>query len=393
MGDFFSDCIVNDADSNRLLYPLNIVTRPKIGINVPINENNNIELGYSIISPNPDALNDVLTDPNTNFQNVQTVYFTKQINCSLVANSLQPEISPITKWTCNDESNDFKKTVYPGVNPLKTIGNNKDFFRQQTLAVEGSIHCWCLNNLYPSGYASSNMGIDMKKYAVYVGNNENGPTNARCFTNCTQMLKDLKTRVNKQNLKAIPQYEAVNCSNLQWTSFNKFSDASVMEAVENLINPPVKALDTSDPYFDSDTIYNRNYFNSIVNPANCECGTQIKVFIYEDGVSTGYTGCTHDENAATFFPYLNVIANNYVNLQNIVYVDAFSENQDILKDQPVLLKLVFNTEFYYIYDELPEPIINNETVSTLRWNPSCRVYFPEQADYFLITEDDNVINN
>ena len=87
------------------------------------------------------------------------------------------------------------------------------------------------------------------------------------------------------------------------------------------------------------------------------------------------------------------MANNFVNLQNIVYVDAFKENQAELKAEPILLKLVFNTQFYYLYDNLPEPFDDETCVSTLRWNPSPIPYFPSQGDYFLINEDINKIDN
>jgi hypothetical protein len=384
MGDFFSDCIVNDDRTPKLLYPCNKVPIPVVTKkDIPINENNDILMAYSIISPNPDVLNEILSDPDTDLKNVRTVNFTKQVNCSLIADQLSPENGRITKWTIDDASNDFRKVVYPGVGP-SYINNNVDLQRQQTLGVEGSIHCWCLNNLYPSGYASSKVGVTMKDYPIFIGKSISGPLNARCDPTCYQLLKDLKFSVNKPGLKVIPQYETVGCSNLQWTSFNKFSDASVMETVEQIINPPIRTSDVPDPCLCNDNFFN-SYFNSIENcqQQNCDCDSEETI--------CGYTGFVNDDKASLFFPYLNLVANNYVNLQNIVYVDAFKENHAELINEPVLLKLIFNTQFYYTYDQLPEPIINNDCVNALRWNPSPRVYFPRQADYLLIDEDINKV--
>jgi hypothetical protein len=393
MSSFFSDCVVNDQDTGKSLYPFNSSVKPFINIDVPINNNNNIELSYSIISLKPDKLNDFLNEEDPDLSNVRTVVFTNQINCSLIAEQSSPEYDFITKWKIDDISNEYKKVVYPGVNPAKNISNNRELFYQQTVGVEESIHCWCLNNLYPSGYASTNVSIDMNKYKVFVGKGDKGPQNARHFNTCYSLIKDLKIRTNKPKLKVIPQFEDIDCSNLQWTSFNKFSDAAVMETVEQIINPPIESKDLYDPYFLDDNI-NTNYFESTnldCLTSSCGCG-ETGQYIECLGES-GYTGCVHNENAEIYFPYVNTVANNFVNLQSVVYVDAYYENQTIYKTNPVLLKLIFNTQFYYDYAKLPQPIINNECVNELRWNPSVRVYMPQQANYFLMDESKNEIKD
>jgi hypothetical protein len=389
--------VVSDKNTPPLLFPLNNSPVPSNLITVaPINTNNNVELAYSIISDSAVRLNEIINSKETSFENVRTVYFTRHIDCSLVADQPDPEYGSIKKWKICNPTNDYKKVIFAGPDQVKTISNNMDLFYQQTLGIEKSVHCWCMNNLYPSGFATTNINHDMSKYKVYMGKSKNGVQNARQFHSCYELIKNLKISVSgsiEKELKTIPRLEAIDCKNLQYTSYNKFTDTSVMDTVEQIIHPNVESKKKDDPYF-NDVTFNNNFYNSLDSDCwdpSCGCTGTINHFDCVGDQPPGYDACVYNDYAITYFPYLTTTTNNFVNLQHIVYVDPFSENTTIYSDTPVLLKLIFNTQFYYNYHKLPQTIVD-EDPCILRWNPAPSVYMPEPADYFLIEEGEENIS-
>ena len=394
MEPFESNCVVSDVNTPKLLFDLNNSPRPKITTPAPITMNNNVNLGYSIISNDAERLNEILNDPNTSVTNMRSVIFTRQINCSLVADQLNPEYGSIKKWKICNKSNDYKRVIFAGPSSSASISNNMELQTQQIMGMEKSIRCWCSKYLYPSGYASSNISHDMSKYSVFLGKTKNGTQNARQFHSCYELIKNLKHSVNKNELKSISNLEAIDCSNLRWTNYNKFSDTSVIDTVEQIINPTIETKESDPLYFD-DTTFNNNYYNSIdtccwsTDPAD-PCGDTGLQKHFDCVGEGGYNACVNNTNAITYYPYLMTTANNFVNLQHVVYVDPFKENETVYCEEPVLLKLIFNTQFFYNYEKLPQTITDETEPCVLRWNPSPCVYMPEPAEYFLLNEDEDV---
>lgn len=393
--------IVCESQS-KLLFDLNNSPIPNIVSPAPINMNNNIDLGYSIISNDAENLNNILNEPTTSNSNIRTVIFTRQIDCSLVADEKNPEYEPIKRWSISNCSNDYKKVVHAGPSNVvsrpgnfASISTNKDLYTQQIIGLEKSIRCWCSKYLYPSGFAASNINHDMSKYNVFLGKSNSSSQNIRRFHSCYELIKYLKQSVNKPNLKACSNLETADCKNLQWTNYNKFTDTAVIHTVEQIVNPTIETTRSDSLYFD-DKKFNNNYYNSINTscndtPCDADCLALRKNFPNVGDVSTGgYDACTNNVDAITYHPYLIMNANNFVNLQHVVYVDPFKENETTYLDEPVLLKLIFNTQFYFNYTKLPETITNENDPVVLRWNPSPTVYMPEPAEYFLIGSDQDI---
>lgn len=394
MESFVSNSVVADTKNPSLLFDFNNSPLPKIVTPAPINMNNNVDLGYSIISNNAEKLNEILNDPNTSVSNMRSVIFTRHINCSLVADQLNPEYGSIKKWKICNPTNDYKRVIYAGPSNNTSISNNMELYIQQLMGMEKSIRCWCSQYLYPSGFATQAINHDMSKYSVFLGKSKNGSQNARQFHSCYELIKNLKNSVNKNNLKSIPRFEAIDCKNLQWTNYNKFTDTAVIDTVEQIVNPTVRTKETDPLYFD-DVKFNNNYYNSIDNccwstDPDDPCGNTGLQKHFDCVGENGYDACTNNANAITFFPFLTTTANNFVNLQHVVYVDPFKENETVYCEEPVLLKLIFNTQFYYNYEKLPTTITDETEPCVLRWNPSPCVYMPEPAEYFLLDEDEDI---
>lgn len=383
MSNFCHGTIVTDQDTAQFLSEVNIIPVPEgLVSNVPVNaktiDTNSVDLGYSIISLNPNRLNDVITGKTGSLDNFKKVSLTKQIDSSLVANSTNPEFQPITKWEINTSPTlNYGKTVFAGADPYKNISNNKELWYQQIIGLEESINYFLIHTLYPNGYSSSRVSLNMGEYPIYEGNGN--VQTARQEVTCFNLLRQFKA-VSGEKLKTISKFENASCLNLNWTCYNKTTVGSVLESVEQIVNNPiVNAKTPGECGCEENPCDINKYFNSIdICSPDEPTGSQ-----YFEGCTgeSGYTAYYHNHNAETYYPFINNLPNNIVILKNTVYVDAFCENENLYDAAPYILQLDFYTEFYF--QMAPKPILTDDTngcsSSDIPWNPSPSVYVPERT--------------
>lgn len=380
MSDFCEGTIVTDFGKVLPLSPVNTVPTPNgLVSNVPVGDFtiplNTIELGYSIISMHPNKLNEIIKGSTGSLENFRKVSFTKQVNTSLVANSLNPEFEPITKWSINTFPElSFSKTIYAGTDPFKNIATNKDLWYQQIAGLEEAVNNFLITTLYPNGYSSSRVNIRMGEYPIYEGISGLKRQEVTCFN----LLRQFKACSGK-NLKIISKYENVACLDLNWTCYNKSTVGEVFVSVEQIVNNPM--VDANSPYssdcgcVEEVNCNDQNYYNSVAPCATEDVSGTSTYFPCDQG----YTGHVHNKNAETFYPYINNLSSNLVILKNTVYVDAFCENDTIYKLNPYILQLDFYTEFYFQMVEKPEVSAGDHEVcpNDIPWNPSPSVYVPQ----------------
>lgn len=341
LGTQFKGLIVETKE--ELLFKNNVSPKGPVETNVATNDlaSQTINIGYSILSENPNKINKAIQSGK---YNVKKVLLTKTFDCTLRGELKEDgDDKHIHYWKTSDDVLPFKKVFYSGTK-LNEISNNFELWNAQLSVMDKIVSNWASKTSYSGSFASSLVSLNMNDYDIIFSDPSENETIKYKVNTCEELLRVLKVESGLP-LVNIPKYEATSCFHMPWTSFNKRTILDLMISVKGINNSPsAKPRDGDD------------YISTL-----CDTSDESNA----------------NECAYTVYETINTTASNYIRIMNNVIVDAFEPIDDV----PTLLQLVFYTDFFFEMKQEEDPETDDcERIRKL-YNPDTMVSPPLESSF------------
>jgi len=265
-----------------------------------------VNIGYGILSENPETVNSSIQD---NSAVSHQVFLTRAIDCTLEG-QLDPTSGALKNW---ESSNELATHLVSATD----VSNNGELFDAQLNVMRAAIEIWLEKTCFSSSYASQLVSLPMEKYDIQIMSplldDDSAPLSY--VTRTTRALTGmLKANIENNGSPVVlnSNYECATTFNVPYNVFNKRSTYETMVAVNSIIESPSRVL------------LDGNYISLI-------------------------TGLSNTTNATVTDSTIVDSISQFVRCQYSVYVDCFTSTSST---PPPLLELIFNTDFYFNAEEV-----------------------------------------